>query len=48
MGLIDLLKRIPLDLGQGSVADHTEGKQSSGGSRLDHVSAHDCPPAKST
>ena len=27
MGLIDLLKRIPLDLGQGSVADHTEGKQ---------------------
>lgn len=27
MGLIDLLKRIPIDLGQGSVADHTEGKQ---------------------
>lgn len=27
MGLIDLLKRIPIDLGQGSVADWTEGKQ---------------------
>lgn len=27
MGLIDLLKAIPIDLGQGSVADRTEGKQ---------------------
>lgn len=27
MGVIDLLKRIPIDLGQGSVADRTEGKQ---------------------
>lgn len=27
MGLIDLLKKIPIDLGQGSVADYTEGKQ---------------------
>ncbi len=27
MGFIDLLKRIPIDLGQGSVADSTEGKQ---------------------
>ncbi|AKU91944.1 class I SAM-dependent methyltransferase [Vulgatibacter incomptus] len=27
MGFIDLLKSIPIDLGQGSVADHTEGKQ---------------------
>lgn len=27
MGLINLLKRIPIDLGQGAVAEHTEGKQ---------------------
>lgn len=27
MGLINLLKKIPIDLGQGSVADRTEGKQ---------------------
>ena len=25
--LIDLLKKVPIDLGQGSVADHTEGKR---------------------
>lgn len=27
MGLIDLLKKIPIDLGQGAVAETTEGKQ---------------------
>ncbi|HWV38308.1 MAG TPA: class I SAM-dependent methyltransferase [Vulgatibacter sp.] len=27
MGFLDLLKAIPIDLGQGSVADRTEGKQ---------------------
>lgn len=25
--LVDLLKRVPIDLGQGAVAEHTEGKQ---------------------
>ena len=27
--LVDLLKKVPIDLGQGAVAEYTEGKQRS-------------------